>query len=82
LTDGNLPGPITNAVTVSGTSVSGDNVTLNLSAAKGTFKGSFVNPSSNAKKPFAGVFLQNQNFGSGYFLGTTESGRVFFGPGN
>jgi hypothetical protein len=28
------------------------------------------------------VFLQNQDFGSGYFLGTGNSGSVFFGPAN
>jgi hypothetical protein len=81
LSDGNLPGPITNVVTINGTSATGAGVTLSLSAAKGTFKGSFVNP-GNAKIPFNGVFLQNQNFGSGYFLGTSQSGRVFFGPAN
>jgi hypothetical protein len=82
LTDGNLASPITNNIPINGTSATGPNVTFSLSASKGTFKGSFTNPSGNSKIPFNGVFLQNQNFGSGYFLGTSQSGRVFFGPPN
>ncbi|HWD91106.1 MAG TPA: S8 family serine peptidase [Verrucomicrobiae bacterium] len=82
LTGGNLPNAITNNVTVAGTSATGANgLTLKLSSATGTFKGSFANPPG---KPisFSGAFLQNQNFGSGYFLGTDQSGKVFFGPAN
>ena len=82
LTGGNLAGPITNTVTVNGTSASGNGVSLTLSASKGTFKGSAANPPGKAKISFSGVFLQNQNFGSGFFPGTGQSGRVFFGPAN
>ena len=82
LSGANLPDAITNIVTVNGTTASGANVTLSLSAAKGTFKGTFANPSGPSKIPFNGVFLQNQNFGSGYFLGAGQSGKVFFGPVN
>jgi hypothetical protein len=80
LTGGNLPSAVTNTVTVAGASATGANkLSLKLSAANGTFKGSVPDPPG---KPisFSGVFLQNQNFGSGYFLGTTQSGRVFFAP--
>jgi Subtilase family len=82
LTGGNLPNAVTNAVTVAGTSATGANkFSLKLSTANGTFKGSAPNPPG---KPisFNGVFLQNQNFGSGYFLGTNQSGRVFFALAN
>jgi hypothetical protein len=83
LTGGNLPNAITNFVTINGTSATGANSTsLNLSASKGTFKGSVANPFAKGKISFSGTFLQNQNFGSGFFLGTSESGRVFFGPAN
>ena len=82
LAGGNLVGPITNAVTVNGTSASGSGISLSLNAPKGTFKGSAANPPSKGKISFSGVFLQNQNFGSGFFLGTSQSSRVFFGPAN
>jgi hypothetical protein len=82
LSGANLPAPITNLVTVSGITVTGPNLSLRFSAVKGTFKGSFVNPPGNAKIPLNGVLLQNQDFGSGYFLGAGQSGSVFFGPAN
>jgi hypothetical protein len=82
LTGGNLLNPITNVVAINGTRATGSNVTFSLNAAKGTFKGAFVNPPGKSKVPFTGVFLQNQDFGSGYFLGTGNSGSVFFGPAN
>jgi hypothetical protein len=37
-------------------------------------------PGTTRSVPFKGVLLQNQTNGSGYFLGTNQSGRVFFGP--
>jgi hypothetical protein len=83
LTDGDLPGAVTNNVTVNGTSATGDNsLALKLSGRNGMLKGTVANPFGGAKIPFNGVFLQNQNFGLGYFLGTDQSGGVFFGPGN
>ncbi len=83
LTGGNLADSITNILNVNGTSASGGNTSLSLSAAKGTFKGSFANPPAKGKTSFNGVFLQNQNVGSGYFLGGAgQSGKVFFGPAN
>ena len=82
LSGANLPDPVTNVVTVSGNKATGANVTLSLSASKGTFKGTFVNPPGKSKIPFSGVFLQNRDSGFGYFLGTGVSGSVFFGPGN
>jgi hypothetical protein len=82
LSGADLPSPITNVVTVNGTSASGPNVTLNLSASKGTFKGSFTMPPGKTKTAFNGVFLPNQNFGAGYFLGSGQSGSVFLSPAN
>jgi hypothetical protein len=69
-------------VSINGPSATGANATFSLSASKGTSKGTLVNPPSKSKIPFNGVFLQNQDFGSGYFLGTSQSGRVYFGPAN
>ncbi|HXT12047.1 MAG TPA: S8 family serine peptidase [Candidatus Angelobacter sp.] len=81
LSGGNLADGITNEVTVSGSSIKGPNgLSFKLTPSKGTFKGAAPNPSGKGSIPFSGVFLQNQNFGSGYFLGTGQSGRIFFGP--
>jgi hypothetical protein len=83
LSDGNLPASIVNGVTASGATVTSTNkVTLKLSAGQGTFKGTVPNPPGKKPISFNGVLLQNQNFGSGYFLGTNQSGRIFFGPPN
>jgi len=85
LTGGNLLENITNNVSVSGATVmnlSSNKLSLKLSASKGTFKGSIVDPASGASIPLNGVLLQKQGFGSGYFLGAGESGRIFFGPAN
>ena len=82
LSGANLGGSITNVLTVNGTSAAGATASLVLSAAKGTFKGSFVIPPSKTKIPFTGVFLQNVNTASGYFVSGGLSGKVFFGPAN
>jgi len=83
LSGGNLANPITTGVSVSGTSVSSTNgLSLKISAVKGTLKGSFANPAGKGTIPFNGVFLQNQDFGSGYFPGTNQSGRIYFDPAN
>jgi len=82
LTGGNLGTSITNVLTVNGSSAANANASLSFSTAKGTFKGSFVNPPGKSKVPFNGVFLQNANSASGYFLGGGKSGKVLFGPAN
>jgi hypothetical protein len=81
-TGGNLSDNLTNDATLNGNKVvNGGPSALSLTiSSSGLFKGSVVNPDTNAKIPFSGVILQNQDFGSGYFLGTNQSGRVFFGP--
>jgi hypothetical protein len=83
LTGGNLAEGITNSVTISNNKVvnQGPNtLTLSISAASGLFKGSIVNPITSKAIPFNGVLLQKQNYGSGYFSGTNQSGKVFFEP--
>ena len=79
LIGGDLANGITNSVTVNGTSITGANKLSVKLSAKGTFKGSVPNPPGKPI-PVNGVFLQNQGFGSGYFLGTDQSSRVFLGP--
>jgi len=81
LSGGDVANGITNAVTVSKAVITGPNKLSVKLSTKGTFKGSVPNPPGKPI-PVNGVFLQNQNFGSGYFLGTDQSSRVFFGPVN
>ncbi len=80
LSGGDLPNGITNVVTVTGTSITGPNK-LSVKLSKGILKGSVPNPPGKPI-PVDGVFLQSQGFGSGYFLGTDQSSRFFFGPAN
>ena len=81
---GNLANAFTNNVTVSGSTVmnstSTNKLTMKVNASKGTFTGSVVNPFTGVLMPFNGVYLQNENFGSGDSLGTNQSSHVFFGP--
>lgn len=53
-------------------------LSLTITTTTGTFKGSVLDQNSNKTIPFNGVLLQKQNFGGGFFLGTSESGNVIF----
>jgi hypothetical protein len=55
------------------------NVSLTLTVSSGSFKGSFVHPLTGRPSAITGVLLQKQNLGAGFFLGTNQSGRMFFG---
>lgn len=83
LANGNLAASFTNQVLLSTNnkvSVTGTNkLSLTLLTGSGLFTGSATPP---AGKPISigGVVLEKQNFGAGFFLGTNQSGRVFFGP--
>jgi len=81
--NGNLGQSFTNQVTL-GT----DNKVINLSNNKtiltvtpstGLFKGSVTDPGTTRSLGINGVVLQKQNAGFGFFLGTNQTGRVFFG---
>jgi hypothetical protein len=82
LANGNLAASFTNQVLLSTNnkvSVTGTNkLSLTLLTGSGLFTGSATPP---AGKPISigGVVLEKQNFGAGFFLGTNQSGRVFFG---
>ncbi len=54
-------------------------LTMTITTKNGTFKGSVVDPNSGKPVSFTGVLLQKENFGGGFFLGTSESGNVIFG---
>lgn len=84
LSGGNLPGNIVNDVIVTNgatvMNLSSNKLTLKLSASQGTFSGTVVDPATGASKSFSGVFLQNEDLGLGYSLGTNQSSSVLFGP--
>jgi microsomal dipeptidase-like Zn-dependent dipeptidase len=81
---GNLPANVTNLVwlgtnnTVLNRSTNPLSMTINTNL--GTFQGSFKAPGDPKAYKFRGAVLQNSNAGWGHFLGTNESGRVYFGP--
>ena len=80
---GNLPESFTNRIvfgTNKVTNLSSNKLSLTLTTSSGLFKGSVVNPATGKAIPINGAVLQKQNFGSGCFLGTNQSGRVYFGP--
>jgi uncharacterized delta-60 repeat protein len=75
---GNLPEPFTNSVTLGGDNkIFGDNqLALTISPSKGTVTGSFIDPLANKKRTVKGIVLPLQNQARGFFLGTTQGGRV------
>jgi hypothetical protein len=79
---GNVANPFTNNVSISGSAIknlSANKLTMKFNASKGSFTGSVVDPFTSISMPFSGVYLQNEGFGLGNFLGTNQSGSVFFG---
>lgn len=82
LKDGNLPGPVTNLVTISDankitmvqTNIPMKSPTFTKSG--GLLSGKFVHPATGVQTDMKGVYLQNQNYVGGYFLGTNQSGSV------
>ena len=55
-------------------------LSLSLNPATGLFQGSFYNYSNRLTVPFYGALLPGLTNGTGYFVTTNQSGRVFFGP--
>ena len=82
--EGNLSHPITNEVRLAEdnrvTTASTNGLVLSINKATGLFKGSVVDPTSRRRLKFNGALIQKQLAGRGYFLGTSESGRVYLGP--
>jgi len=81
LANGNLSQSFTNTI-VLGTNnkVTGTNkLSFTITTASGAFKGSAISPDTGKPIPFSGVILEKQGFGGGFFLGTNQAGRVFFG---
>jgi hypothetical protein len=81
---GNLTGPFTNVVALVATNRvlngSSNALTVNLTVSNGTFTGKVTVPGTTRTNTFKGAVLQDADSGYGFFLGTNQSGRVFFGP--
>jgi hypothetical protein len=57
-----------------------NHLSLSINPASGLFQGSFYNYSNRLTVPFYGALLPGQTNGTGYFVATNQSGRVYFGP--
>jgi cyclophilin family peptidyl-prolyl cis-trans isomerase len=81
--NGNLTSDFANNVTLGldgkVSNLSSNKLTLNISKS-GLFTGSVTPPGTTTAIPFKGAVLQKLNIGSGFFLGTNQSGSVLFGP--
>ena len=79
-TGGNLPSDFSNDIIIaensSVTTTSPNKLTLSLNKGNGLMTGTAVHPSGTPTIKFKGVVLQKQESGAGFFLGTSESGRV------
>jgi hypothetical protein len=84
LANGNLPQAFTNQIALSAaskvTNQSSNKLSLTLITSSGLFKGSVNDPVSGKAIAINGVVLQKRNAGYGFFLGTNQTGRVYFGP--
>ncbi len=80
LTGGNLSQAWTNEFILGAnnrvTNTSLNSLSVTLSLPSGTFKGSFYDTGVVRSVSFSGVLLQKSTSGSGFFLGTNQSGRV------
>jgi hypothetical protein len=84
LAGGNLGAPFTNQVSLGGngivTNLSANALTLSISTVSGLFHGSVADPATKKAIPINGAVLQKQNVSYGVFLGTNQTGQVYFGP--
>ncbi|PYJ06493.1 MAG: hypothetical protein DME25_06560, partial [Verrucomicrobia bacterium] len=80
---GNLSQRWTNAVVLGPrstiTNASPNSLAMTFRLSSGLFRGRFLAPDESEAVLFKGVAFQKANYGSGYFLGTNQSGRVSLG---
>lgn len=76
LTNQVLLGPDNRVTVLTGT----NRLSLTLSPATGLFQGSFLHPLTLQSVAFSGALLPSLTNGTGFFVITNQSGRVFFGP--
>jgi len=82
--NGNLAQSFTNHV-VLGTdnkvmNLSSNKLTMTITPLTGLFKGTVTAPGTTRSMVLNGVLLQTRNAGYGFFLGTNQSGRIYFSP--
>jgi hypothetical protein len=83
LSNGNLSNAFVEGIALdSASKVTSTNATvkMTITTSSGLFKGSVADPVSGKTISYNGVVLQKQNTAGGFFLGTTESGRVTIAP--
>jgi len=82
--EGNLGESVTNDVSLARnarvTYAGTNRLRLTLAQRTGRLSGSVLPPGKKRSVSFKGAILQNQGYGGGFFLGTNESGRVYFSP--
>ena len=80
---GNLSTTFTNSVRLTRTNTvinhSSNSLTISINRTNGLFSGSVTVPGSGSSTAIRGALLQDMDAGFGYFLGTDQSGSVFFG---
>ncbi|HYV30858.1 MAG TPA: hypothetical protein VEO53_07135, partial [Candidatus Binatia bacterium] len=59
---------------------SSNRISLTIQKPTGLFTGSVTPPGGRSARSIKGALLQKQNSGSGFFLGTNQSGRVSIAP--
>lgn len=85
LSEGNLSAPQTNQVAlnesskVSILSTNTNKLSLKMVTASGLVNGSLINPSTRKPSSIKGAVLQKQNTAGGFFTGTNQTGRFYFG---
>lgn len=83
LDGGNLARSITNLVLLDANNrvnnLDANKLSMTITLPTGAFRGTITDPLSLKSIPFGGVVIQNQNRGSGNFLGTDQSGQVRLG---
>jgi len=57
-----------------------NDLSLRINKKNGLFKGSFFNEDLGQDVPFAGALLEKSQVGTGFFLGTDQSGEVRLTP--
>ena len=81
---GDLPGPVTNTVTLTITdqviNCGGGTLSMSLVPSRGYFGGAFTPPGATKPIRFGGLLLQNGAVGGGNFLGTDTTGYVTVEP--
>jgi len=82
--DGGMSGPIIHDLMLDAngkaTNVDPKQFSHTLNGKSGSFTGKAAIPAPGKAVSFNGVVLQKQKVGRGYFLGTSQSGRVWIGP--